>query len=73
MYPQILWELFLVPLGFTEYNLETTRLDEMGFDSHQRQEYIFLFSKAFRLAERSIKPVFIASQGSFHGSKAARA
>jgi len=47
MYPLIPWELFSDPLGFVEHTLETTHLDEPGFDTCQRQEYIFLLSKAF--------------------------
>jgi hypothetical protein len=73
MYPRIPWELFSDPLGFAEHTLETSHLDELGFNTCQRQEYIFLFSKAFRQADRPIKPVFIACQSSFNGSKAARA
>jgi hypothetical protein len=63
----------VVSVGFTDHNLEATHLDEMGFDSRQKQEYIFLFSRVFRVAQGFIKPVLIAGQGSFHGSKAARA
>ena len=48
MYPRIPWEPFSHPLGFAEHTLDTTRLVELGFDTCQRQEYIFLFFKAFR-------------------------
>ena len=72
MYPRIPRELFSYPLGFPEHALEITRPDEPGFNTCQRQEYIFLFSKAFRQAHRPIKPVFIVCQGSFIGSEAAR-
>jgi len=59
MYPWIHWEPFPDPLGFAEHTLETTHLDEPHFDTCQRQEYIFLFSKTFRQAHRPIKSVFI--------------
>ena len=72
MYPRILWEPFSHPWGFAEHTLETTHLDELGFVTCQRQEYSFLFFIAFRQAHRPIKPVFIAHQDSFSGSKAAR-